>query len=230
MDRPPCACPLQTGTVDLMKESGAFWPQAHIEPLAMARLARAAHDIGGLESVRVPFDLGVDASAFGAPTDQRRLIRQPTILDRAVRTPDELFDHPFPDPHYDGRVPVVLKALEILQQEMPEVPHICGIAGPFMLCCQLHGEQVTFKEIDERPEFMKSILHLAAEWACTYAETAIRAGAEVICILDGTSSGDVLDHEHYRHFALPYQQRIAQAVRGVDGPRRPPASCAAGRC
>lgn len=59
VDRVPCACPLQTGTIDLMRDSGAFWPEAHVNPAAMAKLARAARDIAGIESVRVPFEVSV---------------------------------------------------------------------------------------------------------------------------------------------------------------------------
>jgi uroporphyrinogen-III decarboxylase len=103
VDRVPCACPLQTGTIDLMKASGAYWPDAHTDPELMVKLAKAAHDIGGIESVRVPFDIGVDASAFGARTDQRRLIRQPAILERAIRTPDDLLTIQVPDPLRAGR-------------------------------------------------------------------------------------------------------------------------------
>ena len=49
VDRPPAASPVQTATRELMEASGAFLPQAHRDPGPMAALARAAHDLAGLE-------------------------------------------------------------------------------------------------------------------------------------------------------------------------------------
>jgi len=212
VDRVPCACPLQTGTIDLMKASGAYWPEAHMNPELMAKLARAGHDIGGLESVRVPFDVGVDASAFGARTDQRRLIRQPTILERAIRTPDDLLTIQVPDPTRAGRAPVVLEAISNLSEHCPTTPVICGVVAPFMLACQLRGEQEAIIDLVLRPGFMKQILDITADWGVAYALAALEEGADIICLVDGTSSGDVLEANQYEMFALPYQRRIAEAV------------------
>ncbi|HSV42436.1 MAG TPA: MtaA/CmuA family methyltransferase, partial [Methanomassiliicoccales archaeon] len=201
-----------TGTIDLMKLSGSYWPEAHVNPETMANLAKAAHDMAGIESVRVPFDVGVDASAFGARTDQRRLIRQPAILERAVRVPEDLLTMQVPDPTRAGRAPVVLEALRLLRKRSKNTPVICGIVAPFMLACQLRGEQEAIIDLVLKPYFIKSILDLATEWNIAYAIAAIDAGADIICMVDGTSSGDVLEPSQYEVFSLPYQRRVAEAI------------------
>ncbi len=43
VDRVVVAQPLQTGTVEFMGSSGAFWPEAHRNPELMARLSFEAH-------------------------------------------------------------------------------------------------------------------------------------------------------------------------------------------
>ncbi|TFH03717.1 MAG: methylcobamide--CoM methyltransferase, partial [Methanosarcina sp.] len=59
VDKVPALSVTQTGTVELMKESGAAWPEAHFDAEKMASLALSAHTFTGLEAVRYPFCLTV---------------------------------------------------------------------------------------------------------------------------------------------------------------------------
>lgn len=217
VDRVPCACPLQTGTIDLMKASGAYWPEAHVNPVAMAKLARAARDIAGIESIRVPFEVSVDASAFGAPTDERRLIRQPLVLNRMVKSEEDLFNTKVPDPRKDGRVPVVLEAIRALAHEVSDTPIICGVVGPFMLASQLRGEQPFRKDLQTSPDLVRTLLNITTEWGIEYSLAAMESGADIICIVDGTATGEMLDPERYDKYSWAYERRIAKAIRGQDG-------------
>lgn len=62
----------QTGTVELMKKSGAAWPDAHFHPEKMADLALSAHTLAGLEGVRYPFCLTVLSEALGCRVNPGR--------------------------------------------------------------------------------------------------------------------------------------------------------------
>jgi [methyl-Co(III) methanol-specific corrinoid protein]:coenzyme M methyltransferase len=62
VDRISIACPLQTGTVEMMEATNVFWPEAHYSPEMMAELSYAAHKLAGIESVRVAFCLTVELS------------------------------------------------------------------------------------------------------------------------------------------------------------------------
>jgi uroporphyrinogen-III decarboxylase len=72
VDRVPCISTMQTATIELMKASASFWPEAHRDPSKMTRLALAANRFAGLESARVPFEAAVDASAFGVAVHDLR--------------------------------------------------------------------------------------------------------------------------------------------------------------
>lgn len=217
VDRVPCACPLQTATIDLMKMSGAFWPEAHVNPAAMAKLAKAARDIAGIESIRVPFEVSVDASAFGAPTDERRLIRQPLVLSRMVRTQEDLFNTKVPEPRTDGRVPKVLEALTQLSHQVSDTPIICGVVGPFQLACQLRGEQPFVQDLHGSPDFARALLNITTEWGIRFSLAALESGADAICIIDGTATADMLTRDMYDRFSWAYERRIAKAIRGQNG-------------
>ena len=217
VDRVPCVSPLQTGTIDLMKATGAYWPDANNDPGLMARLSLSAHTLGGIESVRVPFDVSVDATAFGALTGKEGIDRQPAILEAPIRSPEALEAAEIPDPTKAGRAPVVLESIRILAKECKDAPIICAIVSPFMLAGQLRGSQEAIMDVAMNPGFLKGILEKATQWDIAFAQAAMDAGADVIAMIDATSSGDVLGPPQYADFAMPYQKRVVDAIKKAEG-------------
>ncbi|MEM0449126.1 MAG: MtaA/CmuA family methyltransferase [Methanomassiliicoccales archaeon] len=219
VDRIPCVSPLQTGTLDLMKASGAYWPHANNDAALMAKLGKAAYEFAGIESVRIPFDVSVDASAFGALTGKEGIDRQPSILKAPITSQEELNAAKIPDPYSAGRAPVVLEAIKLLSKdpELKDVPIICAIVGPFMLAGQLRGSQEAIMDVALKPNFIKGILEKATEWNIEFAKAALESGADVIAVIDATSSGDVLGPSQYAEFAMPYQKRVNEAICKADG-------------
>lgn len=216
VDRVPVVSPTQTGTVDLMKATGAYWPQANEEADLMFRLALAARTMAGLEGCRVPFDAAVDASAFGAVTSYESMRRPPAIVGRPMSSRESIDLHDVPDPHRDGRAPVVLKAVSLLRQALgDESPVMCGVISAFTLAGQLRGEADMLMDLITDPGLLKAVLDKAMDWDMEYMKAAVEAGADIIVLVDATASGDILGPEQFEEFALPYQQKIARAVREV---------------
>jgi [methyl-Co(III) methylamine-specific corrinoid protein]:coenzyme M methyltransferase len=214
VDRVPMVSPTQTGTVDLMKASGAFWPKANEDADLMYRLSLAAHTVAGIEGCRVPFDAAVDASAFGAVTSMETDRQQPAITGRPISSTDSLDRMEVPDPHRDGRAPVVLDAITQLREALGnESPVLGGVVSAFTLAGQLRGEGEALMELVTDPSFLKGILEKATRWDIEFAMAAVSSGADVIVMVDATASGDILGPEQYQEFALPFQKRIAKAVR-----------------
>ncbi|MBI0582607.1 MAG: MtaA/CmuA family methyltransferase [Methanomassiliicoccus sp.] len=214
VDRVPVVSPTQTGTVDLMKASGAFWPEANTDPALMFRLSLAAHTVAGLEGCRVPFDAAVDASAFGAVTSLDSDRRQPAITGRPVTSRELAEIVPIPDPRRDGRAPVVLEALTMLREEVGGTsPILCGVVSAFTLACQLRGEGEALMDLVLDPDYLRTVLNKAFRWNVEYAREAVAAGADVIVVVDATASGDILSPEQYDEFARPYEKRLVQVVR-----------------
>ncbi|QLH75057.1 MAG: MtaA/CmuA family methyltransferase [Methanomassiliicoccales archaeon] len=212
VDRPPCASPLQTGTVELMRSADAYWPRAHNDPKAMARLSKAAHGCAGIESVRVPFDVTVDASAFGAEIGMATVDRQPAVLNARFPILEGLLTVEIPSPRASGRAPVMARSVRILASDrsLKDVPRICGVTGPFMLVCQLHGVEKTIMEVLKDPDGLRNAVMRVTEWTETFIEELVSSGAEIITLIDATTSGDLLSPEQYRSIAMECHRSIAQ--------------------
>ncbi len=214
VDRVPVVSATQTGTVDLMKASGAFWPEAHGDPRKMYELSLAAHTIAGLEGCRVPFEASVDASAFGAVTSLESERRQPAITGRPISSRELADIVTIPNPRRDGRAPVVLEAVSLLRQRPGnESPVLCGAISTFTLACQLRGEAEALMDLVVDPDYLRVVLEKAFRWNVEFAQEAVSAGADVIVLVDATASGDILSPEQYEEFAQPYEKRLVQVVR-----------------
>jgi MtaA/CmuA family methyltransferase len=114
---------------------------------------------------------------------------------------------------------VVLDAIRQLAKdpELADTPIICAIVGPFMLAGPLRGSQEAIMDVALKPAFVKGILEKATRWNIAFSQAALEAGADVIAIIDATSSGDVLGPPQYADFAMPYQKRVVDAICKADG-------------
>ena len=212
-DRVPCVSPLQTGTVPLMEACGCYWPEAIRDPAKMFCLSQAAHDIAGLEGVRVPFDVTTEASVLGATTGRGAVDRQPSISVPALRDREGLDQLEIVEPSSGGATKAVLTAVDLLSSHMEGIPVICGIVAPFMLACQLLGIEQTLMNMVREPSFVRMLVRKAEQFDQSYVVSAIDAGADVITLIDATATGDILGTPQYEEFALPYETGLALRAR-----------------
>lgn len=217
VDRVPAVSHLQAATVDLMNATGAFWPEANHDARKMLTLALGANTAAGLESVKVPFDVALDSTAFGVRTGRDAIDRPPSVMEPIVRSLADVERLGIPDPRRDGRPPVVLEALRTLRGMGLSIPIFSGVIAPFMLAGQMRGEQDAIMDIMLQPELMKALLAKCAQWGAVYAAAQVDAGADVIVLVDATASGTILSPEQYEEFAQPFQRTVVEAAhaRGV---------------
>src|SRR5512139_3506187 len=69
VDRIPVGNPTSVATVELMEETGAFFPEAHLDAKKMAALAAAGHEILGFDTIMPYFSVQMEAPALGCEMD-----------------------------------------------------------------------------------------------------------------------------------------------------------------
>ena len=213
LDRVPCVSPLQTGTIELMEQSGCSWPEAFRDPWKMYCLSRAAHDLAGLEAVRVPFDVTAEASVMGARTGREGRDRQPSVSVTALKDREGLERLEVVEPRSGEATRAVLSALDKLSSGMEGVPVICGIVAPFMLACQMLSAELTLMSIVKDPSFVRMLVRKAEQFDQMYVVAAMDAGADVITLIDATATGSILSQQQYEEYALPYETDMALRAR-----------------
>lgn len=209
VDRPPAAVPTQNAIGDIMEKSGYKWPEALKKASSMAGLAWACHEIGGIESVRVPFDINVEAEAMGCDTRFEEDATTPPMSMPKSRS--DYHTIRFPDPQKDGRMPEVLEAVALLREKAgDEVPVIAALGTPFeLLSTTLSFEDITMA-LYKDPDFILQQMIIMTELAKEYAMELEKRGADVLMLVDGTSQA--LGPAYFVRFSFPYTREMVQSL------------------
>jgi len=213
VDRPPVTGLMTAVTVEMMDRVGIEWPDAHHDPSAMAGLAAAAHETCGLESMKLPFDMTVEAGALGAEIDYGTKNTLPHVKGHLYRDPGELVIRE--NLMEQGRIPVVLEAIRLARKKYgEEIPVVSSIVGPFTLSAMLFGFENLFYWMLVEPEKYVMALEIVTDLCITYAREQFKAGSHVVQIGEASSSGDLISSEQYGKFVAPCQEKLCRAIEG----------------
>ena len=215
VDKVPALSVTQTGTVELMKKSGAAWPEAHFDAEKMADLALSAHTFAGLEAVRYPFCLTVLSEALSCKINPGRLDIQPSPGSNPFAEKPETLELPS-DFAERGRIPLIANVTSILRKKAgEEVPLIAGMEGPASLASRLVGTYNFLTWTLRKPETLKEFIKVTGAVCSRYTEVLYEAGADAVCIVDGIAGPDTLDPKDFEIFMRPEYEKLCRAGKGI---------------
>jgi [methyl-Co(III) methanol-specific corrinoid protein]:coenzyme M methyltransferase len=211
VDRVPVVGLTSVVTVELMQGAGTGWPDAHHDPEQMVRAGAAAHACLGLESVKVPFDMTVEAGALGAPIDYGAGATLPKVLAPRFESPEEFRIQP--GLMARGRFPIVLEAIRIARTRYGgSTPVITSGLGPLTLCGCLFGVETLLVWMIEEPEKVHAAMATATRLVADYIQAQYEAGSHVVQIGEPTASGDLISPAQYREFVAPYHRQLVDSL------------------
>lgn len=214
VDRAPVVGVTSVVTVDLMRQVGTRWPDAHHDPEQMVRAGAAAHVVCGLESAKVPFDMTVESGALGADIDYGSEAALPKIRTPPFSEPGELAFGS--DLLSRGRFPVVLEAIRIARRKHGDtVPVISSMLGPFTLSGCLFGVETLLVWMLEEPEKVQAAMVAATRLTAMYIRGQFEAGAHVVQVSEPTASGDLISPAQYVEHVAPHHREL---MAGIDRP------------
>lgn len=209
-DRVPVGNAVSIATVDLMKIADAHFPEVHLDPSPMARLAAAGHTVLGYDTIMPVFSVTQEAAALGAEVNWGGPKMMP-----AVR------NHPFAEAGRPGLpdgwmetapIRVVLEALRILREQWGDKVVIVGKAmGPWSLSYHMMGAEDFLVSTIEDPGKAQRSLEVLKEVTIAFARAQMQAGADVICIADHATGG-MVSPLMYRDMLLPVHREIVERV------------------
>ena len=187
------------------------WPKAHQDVDEMVRLGVSLHEQAGLECARIPFDLTAEAEAFGCEVDLGDMEATPTLRTHAPF--DDVEDLEVPDDYVEqGRLPIIVEAVEKTKEEYPDVPVVVGMAGPFTLAGHLLGVEDLVKMLKTDSFVVEDVVEVALDAQTELVEAFNEAGVDVICVADPTSSPELLDPNDFDEFAKPALEDLSDAM------------------
>jgi len=166
-----------------------------------------------LDIVQAISDPYREAADFGLvvefPADGLPISRMPLVIE-----PDDIHKLIPPDPVTGRRMSDRLAAIRSFRAQVGgEVPIMGWVEGALAEVSDLHSMSQTMIDLVKRPEWLTDLLEICAEVGIAFARAQVEAGADIIGLGDAVCSQ--ISPKMYRQFALPYEQRIFAAVRGM---------------
>jgi MtaA/CmuA family methyltransferase len=144
------------------------------------------------------------------PIDNLPLNKKPFIIE-----PDDLNKIQFPL-NFGTRMTDRLEAVRLFYEKVgDEVPVMGWVEGALAEAADLRGMNNVMMDLVKRPAWLKELLEKCVEVEIAFAIAQIDAGAHIIGLGDAVASQ--ISPRMYREFALPYEQRIFDAVREKGG-------------
>ena len=211
VDRIPVTGFLTSVNTELMERCGYGWDQAHYDAEKIVELAAAAHNHLGLETLKLPFDMTVEAEALGGKIDPGSCDTLPQLIAHLYEEPEELvFDR---DLLTHGRIPVVLKAIGAAKARYDgEAAVISSIVGPFTLGTRLFGMDNFLIWAIADPEKAHAAMKRLTRLCVMYAREQAVAGCDVVLVGEAASSGDLISPDTYRDIIMPYHRELCNSL------------------
>lgn len=183
------------------------------EVLARSQMKALAHY--GYDAVFALMDVGVETEALGS-TLKYRTDQYPTVHAYALTNASDLKKLSVPNALQHGRMPELLRAVNILRHEVGEEVLVVGaVVGPMTLATQLMGaENALFLAIDE-PDAFTRLLDFSTDVIIRFGTAQIEAGAHLPIVFDPSASPEVIPPAFYREFVLARFKKIFQSFKAA---------------
>ena len=220
-ERPPVICPggmMNAAVAGVMEKGGHTLPEAHHSGGLMAALAEDVALYTGFENFGLPFCMTVEPEALGATVDYGSLTCEPKIeRENFARAGEARFLEKGAIAR-SGRGGEALAAISILARKHPDVPVIGSITGPVSTAASLVQQFAFFRDLYRDREGSHRLLSYVTDQLTDWALLLVECGASVISIADPTATGEILGPRLFQEYALPYLNRIVDAVHGAGKP------------
>jgi [methyl-Co(III) methanol-specific corrinoid protein]:coenzyme M methyltransferase len=194
----------------ILDRLGIPLPAAHYSGMMMAELAAAAYDMIGFDNVGVPLCLTVEAEALGAKVEMGDGTVLPHIIAFPEISVEEIIANAVPALLNHGRIPQVLRAVELLHHMKPTVPVIGNMTGPATLASSLVRPTELIELVKRDPRFLDRMIEGLISFQCAYAEALIQNGADVLMIHEPAArTGSYMGFDLF-HNVLPYLNELSK--------------------
>ena len=211
VDRIPVGNPTSVATVELMEETGAFFPEAHLDSKKMATLAAAGHEILGFDTIMPYFSVQMEAPALGCEMDWGDMETMPDCTTHPYKEAEDIHIPTEEELLRVHSIRTVIEAIRILRDKYPTVAIIGKVMGPWTLAYHGFGVQNFLMDTILNPERVRKSLEKLQEISVMFANLQIRAGADAISFPDH-ATGDLVSPQMYRDFLVHLHQKIVTRI------------------
>jgi uroporphyrinogen decarboxylase len=132
---------------------------------------------------------------------------------------DDFSGYRLPEPLIGQRMGDAIEGCRLFKEKVGgQIPVMGWVEGALAQANILVGDQALLYSLYDRPEWVRALLEICTQVEIEFARAQITAGADIIGLGDAIAS--LVSPAMYRQFALPYEQRIFQAVHDLGAVAR----------
>jgi uroporphyrinogen decarboxylase len=213
-DRVPCSIQVsnQAGKLAGINHWQCYYSAEHT-----AQTQFEAYRIFGVESVGTGPGLPGIAEAVGSTVFYPKEENTPYITDFVLKEYGDFERLEIPDPWSKGRLPIHLKALELMVEGIgDDVPVVTNLAGPFTTAANIRGTDQFLRDLYHNPEFVHRLLKFAVDSTFAYVREAAKLGVR-FSVADPTASATLIGPKQFDEFAFPYLRGLIQSIKELSG-------------
>lgn len=196
-----------------LQQLGYRFNEVHVDARKMAEAAASTYRLFGFESAVVPFDMGVEAEALGAGVkyydkgDEQ--VIYPTMAQKLAETVEELEIRIPENLAQAGRIPIVLEAIRILNQEIgDQVPIGAWVLGPFTELGQIVDLENLLKMSFKQQDLVHRHLDTLVEYLSQILDLYVKAGADYVTVREMGATSSILSPRLFEKLVLPHLQDL----------------------
>lgn len=139
------------------------------------------------------------------------------LLEKPALTIDEIDSAKLVDIDKDGRLPIILKGVELVKKKLGDkVPVSATVTGPFTIAAMVLGTENLLIGTVKHPDKIKQLMEVIVENNNRYIDRLL--DLEVgIGFADPVSSTSVISLKQYKEFSLPYFQKNVDHIKANGG-------------
>ena len=132
----------------------------------------------------------------------------PVIDKRVLSNLDDVDTLVMVDPEGSGRMPLVLKAAEAVNNKLGDRIYVRGaISGPHSMAAELLGVEQLLIAMIEQPGTVDRLLKFCTEVSISYGKAFLKRGVEV-CVFDSYAAPPLVSPQLYKDLVLPHVNRL----------------------
>jgi len=182
---------------------------------SMAKSQITFHEKYGIDGMWVFSDVGYHAEGFGSKVKFVGDVEvTPYIEKYAVEEPSQYEKLQPYDPEKQSRVPVVLKALDIIKAKYGDtVAYGPFVASPMTTATHVRKLDNVMMDVIEYPDLLHKALKLFTDQWIENCKALIGHGSNIIWHAVTRGTGEVLDLGQYLEFGWPYEERLEKTIK-----------------
>ena len=121
------------------------------------------------------------------------------------------------NPYKDGKLPLFLKALQILQKEIGHLVDVgSDIPAPFTAAAMVFGTENLLKEMIRHPKEVHTLLEIVTETNLRVVDAFAELGVD-LGMSDPVASASLISVKQFREFAMPYSKKCIDRMTELTG-------------